>query len=373
MSPQRRGKGEGSVRQRADGRWEARIQHEGRARSFFGTTRKEAYARLSEYRHNVAEGVEADAGRQRLGAYLRDWLRLTAPTLRASSAQRYEIAIRRHIEPVIGQMFLTRVRAQHVQELHAALIEQRLSPATVGHVHSILNAALADAERWGRIGRNPARLVSVPRQPRREMRTFTAREAVELLAVAETAPLGPLFTLLLTTGLRVGEALALRWVDVDLTAGRLQVTGTLSRAEKGYIRTEPKTNSGHRLVLLSSDGRAALQRQSVRQKEQKLAVGRAWVVDGYIFTDSIGRPLNPGGQVDRAWKALLTASGLPSLRIHDLRHTYATLQLEQGTPAKIVGDALGHSNIGITMNRYSHVTPTMQEIARTNMDRALGR
>jgi integrase len=373
MSAQRRGKGEGSIRLRSDGRWEARIGYEGRIHSFFGATRKEAFAKLLEYRHAIAEGVEADLGRQRLGAYLHDWLRLTAPTLRVSSAQRYEIAIRRHIEPVIGHVPLVRLRAQDVQALHARLLSQGLSAATIGHVHSVLNAALADAERWGRIGRNPARLVSVPKDQRREMQTFTPSEAITLLTVAETAPLGTLFALLLTTGLRIGEALACRWTDVDLVTGRLAVTGTMSRGEKGYIRTEPKTASGRRLILLSSDGREALKRQAIRQKEQKLAAGRAWGDRGYIFTDAIGRPLNPGGAIDRAWKDLLTTAQLPARRIHDLRHTYATLQLGQNTPAKVVSEALGHSNIAITMNRYSHVTQAMQELARSNMDRALGR
>jgi integrase len=216
---------------------------------------------------------------------------------------------------------------------------------------------------------NAAAGVAPPRPAHRDMLHLTPEEARRFLGAIEDDPLEPLYTLALTTGMRLGELLGLRWQAVD--GADLQVRVTLTRTASGWSLTEPKTARSRRRIALSTTAIAALRRQRARQAEARLRAGEAWTDHGLVFTDAFGEPLFGSRITERRLRPALQNAGLPFIRFHDLRHTAATLMLTAGVHPKVVSEMLGHSSVAITLDRYSHVIPTMQEEAALKMDRLL--
>jgi integrase len=210
------------------------------------------------------------------------------------------------------------------------------------------------------------------------MRALSAEQARQLLDGAVGDPLEPLYVLAVTTGMRLGELLGLRWGDVSglddpLASPQIHVQVALCRTTGGWQLTEPKTDRARRMIALTQRGVSVLRAHRTRQKEQVMAVGRVnWPNHDLIFTDDWGAPLYGGHVTERQLKPLLRRLGLPAIRFHDLRHTAATLLLEQGVHPKIVSEMLGHASIELTLDTYSHVLPSMQALAATKMDEALG-
>lgn len=216
---------------------------------------------------------------------------------------------------------------------------------------------------------NAAAGVAPPKPPHREMLYLTPDEARRFLAAIEDDPLEPLYTLALTTGMRLGELLGLRWQAVE--GADLQVRVTLTRTVGGWSLTEPKTPRSRRRIALSTTAITALRRQRARHAEARLRAGDAWTDCGLVFTDAFGGPLFGSRITERRLRPALKKAGLPLIRFHDLRHTAATLMLTAGVHPKVVSEMLGHSSVAITLDRYSHVIPTMQEEAALQMDRLL--
>jgi integrase len=204
------------------------------------------------------------------------------------------------------------------------------------------------------------------------MATLSPEQARILLEAAAGARLEALYVLAINTGMRQGELLALRWTDVDLNAGALHVRATLQRTREGFVFTEPKTTSSRRQVALTRAAVEALRSHHTRQAEERLHVGAAWEDDDLVFANEVGQPLDATAVLRRSFYPLLERSNLPRIRFHDLRHTAATLLLGQGVHPKIVSEMLGHSQIAITLDLYSHVTPTMQRQAVEALEIALG-
>jgi integrase len=238
----------------------------------------------------------------------------------------------------------------------------------VRQAHAILHKALEQAVRWGELPHNVADLVDPPRLRRRPMTAYGPDEAARLLQAAKGDPLEALYVLALTTGMRQGELLALRWRDVDLDGGRLAVRATLLRTPAGVGLAEPKTAASTREVELSSIAVDALQRHHAAQSEARLQAGSEWDDGDFVFTNAVGRPINASNLLTRSWHPLLRRSGLQRVRFHDLRHTAATLLLGRGVHPKVVSEMLGHSTIAITLDLYSHVTKTMGQMAAKEMD-----
>jgi integrase len=215
-------------------------------------------------------------------------------------------------------------------------------------------------------------LVDPPRVDRHEFRALTPPEARRLLAGLRGDRLAALYVLALTTGMRQGELLALRWTDLDLPARRLAVRGSLHRDPGGgWTITEPKTDRSRRQVVLAPMAVAALQRHRLRQNEERLNAGDLWEDNNLVFANQVGRPLSSQNLVQRHFHPLLERLSLPRIRFHDLRHTAATLLLAEGVHPKIVSEMLGHTEIGITLDLYSHVTPAMHESASGALGRLL--
>jgi integrase len=372
----KRGNGEGNVRRRPDGRWEGRVafDHGGRPlrRSVYAETRDEAARQLRAVIKAHEDGLPIPDGRQTVAAYLVEWLAGSKSTIRAQTWCAYERHLRLHVFPLIGRRRLVELQPTDIQRLYLDRVESGLSPTTVRHLHEILNKAFGQAARWGLISRNPAALVQPPHRAHHEMRTLDPGQVRALLDAVADDRLEALYVLAVTTGMRQGELLALRWRDVDLATGRLRVTGTLFWPRGGTPAiSEPKTARSRRQLQLSGAAVSALRRHAARNATERLAHAEWDDPIGLVFTNEFGRPVD-ASNLRRSFTNLLLKAGLPRIRFHDLRHTAATLLLSGGVHPKIASEMLGHASVAFTLDVYSHVTETMQREAARTMDAILG-
>jgi integrase len=230
--------------------------------------------------------------------------------------------------------------------------------------------ALGQAERWNLVSRNVATLVDPPRVEKFEIQPITPEQAQIFLNVIKGDRMEAMFAVALCLGLRRGEALALRWTDVDLQARTLRVCQSLQRINHKLEISEPKTKSSRRVLDLPDSLIVKLKEHRTRQLEEKLKTGEHWQETGLVFTTTLGTPYDPR-HVKRRLDALLKKADLPHYRVHDLRHFCASLLLAQGVPLKVVSDLLGHTRISITADLYTHVLPSMRRDAMDLMDRIL--
>jgi integrase len=330
-------------------------------KQLYARTQKEAYEKLFAARRMVDDGLSLPPERLTLGHFLNDWLRDVASGKRPSTYIRYEQLLRLHVLPALGSRPIGRVNPKELSALYAAKRRTGLSPASIERVHSALHRALADAVRWGLMPRNICDLVKPARAPKYEARTFSIEEAQRFIAAAENDPLRALYLLAISTGMREGELLALKWQDLDLDARRLEVRRSIRRISgTGFVEFEPKSVRGRRLVVLSSIAADALRQHRVTQAEERLRAP-AWDDQDRVFPNQVGRPVEPGNLRNRHFYPLLVRAELPHIRFHDLRHSAATLLLAMGVHLKIVQEMLGHSTITVTADLYSHVLPSMQQ------------
>ncbi|GCE03525.1 tyrosine-type recombinase/integrase [Dictyobacter aurantiacus] len=374
----KRGRGEGSIYQRKDGRWTAEISVEGgKSKFLYGKTRKEVQEKLKVALYEQQKGMLVTGPQQKVGQFLTHWLEdVHKQSIRSRTYERYEEIVRLHLVPGIGHHQLQKLSPQHIQSFYKKKLEEGLSNTTVISFHNILHKALETAVRWNLIGRNTCDLVSPPRRKRFEIQPLTMQQIHQFLAVAHGHRQEALFILALATGMRRGELLGLKWQDIDMNRGVLQVRRILSRIPsklpgKGFEEAEPKTERGRRSIVLPPFTIEVLKQHRIRQLEAKLKAGLDWQEHDYVFCTSIGTHLNPTRDVLAVLKSLLVEAGLPHIRFHDLRHSSATMLLGMKVHPKIVQEILGHSQISITMDIYSHVLPTMQEEAMNKLNDAL--
>lgn len=265
--------------------------------------------------------------------------------------------MRLHLGPGLGHLRLAALQPQHVQAFLNAKLAGGLSPRTVRYLHAILRRALGQAEKWGLVVRNVARLVDPPKVRRPEVRPLTLEEARTFLTAVQGHRLEALFTVALALGRRQGEVLGLRWEDVDLERGTLSVRYQLQRVAGGLVVVAPKSERSRRTIELPRPVVEALRRHRLRQLEERLRAGEAWRDSGLVFTSTIGMPLEPRNLI-REYHALLDRAGLPRRPFHHLRHT-AALLLAQGSDIRVVQQVLGHSQIALTADLYApcHVRP----------------
>jgi integrase len=244
-----------------------------------------------------------------------------------------------------------------------------LTPRTVQHIHATLRAALDQAVEWDLVARNVAKLVDAPRDTRKEIKPFFPEQARKCLDVARSDRLDGLYFVAML-GLRQGEILGLQWSDVDLDARVLTIRQSLQRVARVLKIVETKNDRSRRTIRLPQVAADALIRHAARQEQERQFAGERWKNTGFLFTTSVGTPLD-GPTVTHRFQALLKNAGLPRMRFHDLRHRCATLLLVQGVHPRVVMEILGHSQISITMNIYSHVIPAMQQEVATRLDAIL--
>ena len=369
----KRGQNEGNIRQLEDGRWEGRImlgwKNGKRHRpSFYGMTRKEVIDAIERAKKAHREGLAPKPDRITIGQFLDSWLEQSVQTsARPRTYQSYKLIVERHLKPALGHHQLDRLTPQHVQALINSKAKENLSPRTVQYIRAVLRQALNKALRWGQVSRNVAALVDPPRSKRHEIQALDPQQARVLLEALEGHPLDALFKVALAMGLRLGEALGLRWADVDLRAGTLNVRVQLQKLDKKFQLTEPKSDRSRRTIVLPAPALDALKDHKLRQELQdKALAGDDWEDWGLVFTSRNGAPLDDSN-VRRSLRAILEKAQLPAMRFHDLRHTCASLLLAQGIHPRVVMEILGHSQISLTMNTYSHVVPELQREAAQKM------
>lgn len=371
----RRGHGEGSIenQKRADGRFRARLEMgivdgKRKRKYVYGATKKEARQKLQEAQAKLAGGGTLAPEKETVSAYLERWLTGVKPSLRQSAYAAYELNVRR-AKPHIGHIKLAKLNSNDLQAMYGSLLEKGLkgkplSTRSVEQCHTVLHAAWKQAVAWNLMTRNHGDYVNVPRPKRKEMTTFSVDQVRILFDGTADQRLHALWVLFVTTGLRLGEATGLMWSDLDLKAGTLQVQRALQveRKTKALIFVEPKSEESRRSVELVADTVAVLGAHRKRHLEERMAMGAAWQHKDLVFCHEDGTPLHPRWVGD-TWRRMLPKIGLPYIRLHDLRHTAASLQLQWGTHPKVVQEMLGHSTIAITLDLYSHVIPTMHREA----------
>lgn len=332
-------------------------------------TRREAQSAMSKVAVAVAEQVHVASSRLTVREYLtREWLPAIEHTIRRTTYNSYVAHVECHISPALGAVQLQKLSAAQINALYARLARQGrrngkpLTPLTVRHVHAVLHRALKDAVRWGFLARNPADSADPPRiSSHRELRTWSAEQLAAFLDSRRDDRFYSLWHTLAMTGLRRGEALGLRWEDVDLEAGRLAVRRSLIPEGNRVAVHEPKTARGRRVVALDPGTVAVLQARAARQLAEQ-AAAESWGDTGLVFTNEDGQAHHPW-LVSRCFRAAVKEAMLPDIRLHDLRHTHATLALQAGIHPKVVSERLGHATVSITLDTYSHAIPAMQEEA----------
>jgi integrase len=373
-SPRSRTSGEGTIRHRKDGRWEARYyatENGGSVRrSVIKTTRQDVVVALRAALTARDDGKPVPHGSLTVGVFLTNWLEGARPTIRPGTWRRYEQLTRLYLVPGLGKIRLVALGPHDVARLYRNLLAGGMTPAMVNYVHRTLRRALGQAERWKLVASNAAALVTPPRGERREMTTLTAEQVRHLLDVAPDRD-RPLYLLAVSTGMRLGELLALRWADVDPGSGSLRVVATLRLSGQEATFAAPKTARSRRRVELSPSVVAALSAHKVATIEERWRAGQLWEDHDLVFPNVLGRPRGTSSSIGRTFHALLERADLPRIRFHDLRHTAATLMLGRGVHAKLVSDMLGHASVGITLDTYSHALPSMHREAAQVMEELL--
>jgi integrase len=340
-------------------------------KTVYGKTRTEAAEKLTRAMADRDRGLVFEGDCEALETYLERWLEdVVRDTVKENMLENYTYLARRHIIPELGHTRLRDLKPEQVRRLYRKKLDSGLSNRTVQLIHTTLRKALQQALSDGILPRNVCEAVKPPRRVRKEKRPLTPKQARTFLETAKGDRLRALYVLAITTGLREGELLGLRWADVDLEGGKLRVLRQLTRTRRGLSFTTPKRGRT-RVVRLTDTAVAILKTHKTAQNKERLKAGSLWQDHDLIFTSTIGTPVDVGNLTYRSFRPLLKRAGLPRIRIHDLRHTAATLMLGRGVHPKIVQEMLGHSTITQTMDTYSHVLPDMQDQAISAIESAL--
>jgi integrase len=293
---------------------------------------------------------------------LGQWLPAVQTRVRPGTWVEYRRKVETHLLPAIGQIPLHQLTTAMLNALYQQLLAHRVGARTVQYVHATIRKALNDAVRWGLLVRNPALHAAPPTPPSPELSTWTAEELHQFLESVRGERLYTAWRLIALTGMRRGEVLGLRWADLDLDAGWLSVRHTLVVVDNQIRVSQPKTARGRRRIALDPATITALRAHHKTQAAERLAAGPAWPTSDLVFTRQDGAPLHPE-YVRRRFDRRVARARLPRIRLHDLRHTHATLALQAGVHPKVISERLGHATVAITLDIYSHAIPALQQDA----------
>ncbi|MFJ7203253.1 tyrosine-type recombinase/integrase [Streptomyces sp. NPDC098789] len=376
MARKRNPNGAGSIWQRSDGRYEARVyvpQPDGtRARkTVYGKTWEECDTKRQELVLRDRQGVPTPTKSARLSEWLPHWLEEFVRSERKKTTYaKYETHVRRYLIPNLGSKRLESLAVTDVRRMLAAVTTQA-SAATAKESHRVLRSAISAACREELISRNVVQLVPAPRVQPRELQPWNLDQTVAFLEASRRDPLYAAFVVAVTMGLRRGEVLGLRWQDIDLERRTLTVRNQIQRVQKELYADSTK-NRRSRVIPIPLMTVAPLRWQRLRQAAQREAAGEDWQENDYVFTTRSGRPVEPRN-ISRSFERIGDGAGLPRIRLHDARHGCATLLFAAGVPARVVMEILGHSQIAVTMNIYTHVSEETRREAIGHMDRMLRR
>lgn len=375
----------GHIRQRGEKSWSVVIcvgkDDHGKPRYKWHTVHggiRKAQEERNKLLNELATGTYVEPSPMSVQKYLESWLVSYAQIKVASKTfERYKEIVDKHLIPALGEIPLCKLQPLDIQQYYSTALASgrkrggRLSAQTVLHHHRVLKHALRQAIRWRLLVHNPADAVEPPRPAEHEMQVLDETQTAVLLKAVEDTSLHIPVLLAVTTGMRRGEILALRWADVDLNAGTLSVQQSAEQTKAGgIVFKQPKTRRSRRVVALPPIVTAALKKHRATQARARLQVGTEYKDHDLVCALWNGMPRSPGA-LTRAFIKLMPKLNLPRVRLHDLRHGHATLLLRQNIHPKIVSERLGHSTIGLTLDTYSHVIPGMQEEAAERIDSVL--
>ncbi len=350
----RRSPGEGSIIQLSNGRWQARLQVDGRRRAVYGKTRTEAARKLHQLKQQATDtGALPDPGTRTVDQLLDRWLETAAPTLKPRTLESYRQTTRLYLRPDLGHVRLAKLTPDRIQRAYAELQRRGLSRAPA-KAHAVLHRALRLAVLWGWLAQNPADRVLKPRYAPTRREVWTEGELATFIEGAKGHWLYPAWLVLIGGGLRSGELRALTWGDVDWAAGCVEVRRALHRIEGEWVLTRPKTLAGERVVTLPPLAMEVLAKQRAQQAAWQAEVGSEWAnARDLVFTQADGSPMH-AATVCNGLKALCQKLGIRQVSAHDLRHLSASLLLRQGVPLPAVAARLGHGTPHTTAKVYSH-------------------
>lgn len=386
--PKKRSHNQGSIRKRPDGIWEARfsvgvdITGKQIQRSLYGGTRTEVAVKLAQELEKVNSGRYIDESDMQVKDFLPDWLSRKKTKIKPTTYDSYEQHIRIHILPVIGDKKLKDIKRKHIQEYYDLLYETGradkkggLSSASIVKVHNILHSAFEYAVNNQMISVNPTKDVAIPRTMEKERRVLTLEEQKAFIKALEGDRLQAAFLLDISTGMRLGELLALTWDDINLSQKYLIVRRTLARIKNRYTKDEkyklvpqePKTEKAKRLIPIPDSIVPVLMQHKDQQEKEKADAGDLYEDKNIVFSTDTGRYIHPRNFM-RSFYRIVEKAGIPRANVHSLRHTFATRMLELGESAKVVQELLGHKNITQTLNTYTHVLEDTKKSAMSKID-----
>lgn len=379
----RRGNGEGSIYKRPDGSWAGQVSigydpatGKPKRKSFYGKTRKEVADKIAQATQEVRNGTYVEPAQTTFGDWLDRWLAgYKKGQLRPSTYQSYEMLINVHIKPALGKIPMAKLQANMLQSFYNEKLASgradgkgNLSTRVVRHLHVVIHQALRQAVKEGLLPRNVADATSPPTVKTKQMHPLTEEELLTFFEVAKEDRLFPAYVLAATTGLRRGELLGLCWDAVDLEHGVITVKRQLLALKDGLSLEETtKSKSGRRSIPLTDDATRELKTWRKQQLQERLLLGEAYQDNTLVFCHEDGTPIDPRG-FTKHFQRWLEKAGLPKVRLHDLRHTHASLLLARGVHPKVVQERLGHSSITMTLDLYSHLTPGLQEAAAATLN-----
>ena len=366
----KRANGEGSIRQRKDGTWESRVSVNGKRLSLYGKTQAEVRKKKTEMQAGIDNGACVAPVKITVAEWMKQWQEVFCPNIKRSTAIRYEADVRLHVLPAIGNMRLSAVKTSTIQRLYNEAHRQGLSDKSVRNLHGTLHKAMEKAVRERLISKNPCEGIELPRSdaPKKEMRPLKDNELPVFLKQIAGNKMEDLFYVAVFTGMRESELIGLSWDCIDFEHGDIHVYRQLTKGRKkgdSWMFTSLK-NRQARTFRPAKDVMDVLRSVKRQQAEWRLKCGESWQDTDLVFTNEVGQHLSMCA-IYSHFKSVVKAMGIPDVRFHDLRHTFATLSLQNGVDYKTLSVALGHATVAFTMDRYGHVTDTMMQNSASRM------
>ena len=359
----RRSRGEGSIYfLKSKGLWVSKITlPDGSKKVKYGKSQKEVREHHQTALNQLRQGLLAKDDTITVSEFLNRYMESVGKhTLRPRTVEAYSSLIRVHIDPGIGHIKLVQLRPDHLQAFYSQKLDAGLSKRTVHFIHSVLHKVLDQAMKWGMVPRNVADFVQAPKAEKKSFAFYTKDQLNLFLDTVKGHRFYPIYVLAVYCGFREGEVLGIHHEDIDLQNGVINVRHAVLSLKGGLVITEPKTESSKRAVTLPPTALFVLKRHLEQLKTNQ----------GLVFTTSSGKPISPRNLV-RHFKSALKEANLPDIRFHDLRHSHASLLLAAGVNPKIVQERLGHSQISLTLDTYSHVIPSLQDEAAEKVEEIL--
>lgn len=363
-----RGKNEGSVFKKPNDKWRAQVSLNGKRLSFTGVTREECQNWVRKMLNQIDQGFRYESSQITLGEYLAEWLPVHKIGIRPTTAIDYERVTNKYLIPRLGKIRLLDLRLANIEKFYTCLLLENVGVRTIRINHTILHCALEKAVRLGLIIRNPAHGATLPQYRYPEMKVLDEMQVTQLLIAARGNRIEALYHLAVTTGMRQGELLGIKWQDINWKAGIIYIKRQLQRLSgQGFIFNEPKSRTGIRSIKVGESTLQQLRGHLERQKSEKAFAGDRWMENDLVFPTSLGTPMD-GQNLLKDFFRTLEQANLPKMRFHDLRHTAASIMLNRGIPVIVVSKILGHSKPSITLDIYGHLIYAMQDEAVRLMD-----